>query len=46
MQDAEFTIENGKLWMLQTRAAKRTPRAALRLAIDFVKEGRIARPRA
>jgi pyruvate, orthophosphate dikinase len=42
IQDVEFTIENGKLWMLQTRAAKRTPQAALRLAIDFVKEGRIA----
>ncbi len=41
MQDVEFTIENGKLWMLQTRAAKRTPQAALRLAIDFVHEGRI-----
>ena len=41
MQDVEFTIENGKLWMLQTRAAKRTPQAALRLAIDFVNEGRI-----
>jgi pyruvate,orthophosphate dikinase len=41
VQDVEFTIENGKLWLLQTRAAKRTPRAALRLAIDFVKEGRI-----
>ncbi len=42
MQDVEFTIEDGKLWILQTRAAKRTPQAALRLAIDFVKEGRIA----
>ncbi len=42
VQDVEFTIENGKLWLLQTRAAKRTPRAALRLAIDFVKEGRIS----
>jgi pyruvate, orthophosphate dikinase len=41
IQDVEFTIENGKLWMLQTRAAKRTPQAALRLAIDFVNEGRI-----
>ena len=41
VQDVEFTIENGKLWMLQTRAAKRTPQAALRLAIDFVKEKRI-----
>ncbi len=42
MQDVEFTIENGKLWILQTRSAKRTPQAALRFAIDFVKEGRIA----
>jgi pyruvate, orthophosphate dikinase len=41
IQDVEFTIENGKLWMLQTRSAKRTPQAALRAAIDFVKEGRI-----
>jgi pyruvate, orthophosphate dikinase len=42
IQDVEFTIENGKLWMLQTRSAKRTPQAALRAAIDFVNEGRIA----
>jgi pyruvate, orthophosphate dikinase len=42
VQDVEFTIEDGKLWMLQTRAAKRTPQAALRFAIDFVNEGRIA----
>ena len=41
VQDVEFTIENGKLWMLQTRAAKRPPQAALRLAIDFVRESRI-----
>jgi pyruvate, orthophosphate dikinase len=41
VQDVEFTIENGKLWILQTRAAKRTPQAALRLAIDFVRENRI-----
>ncbi len=41
VQDVEFTIENGKLWMLQTRAAKRTPQAALRLAIEFVRENRI-----
>ena len=41
VQDVEFTIEHGKLWMLQTRAAKRTPLAALRLAIDFVRENRI-----
>ena len=39
VQDVEFTIEDGKLWILQTRSAKRTPRAALRIAIDFVREG-------
>ncbi|MFA6264923.1 MAG: pyruvate, phosphate dikinase [Pseudolabrys sp.] len=39
VQDVEFTIEDGKLWVLQTRAAKRTPRAALRIAIDLVHEG-------
>ncbi len=39
VQDIEFTIEDGKLWVLQTRAAKRTPRAALRFAVDFVHEG-------
>jgi pyruvate,orthophosphate dikinase len=39
VQDAEFTIENGKLWMLQTRSAKRTPLAALRFAVDLVREG-------
>ncbi len=39
VQDVEFTIEDGKLWLLQTRAAKRTPRAALRFAVDFVREG-------
>jgi len=41
IQDVEFTIENGKLWVLQTRAAKRTAKAALRLAIDFAQEGTI-----
>ncbi len=41
VQDIEFTIEEGKLWILQTRSAKRTPQAALRFAIAFVKEGRI-----
>jgi pyruvate,orthophosphate dikinase len=40
-QDVEFTIEDGKLWVLQTRAAKRTPRAAVRIAIDLVHEGLI-----
>lgn len=39
VQDVEFTIENGRLWMLQTRAAKRTPRAALRIAVDDVRAG-------
>ena len=38
VQDIEFTIEDGKLWILQTRSAKRTPRAALRIAIDLVRE--------
>jgi pyruvate, orthophosphate dikinase len=41
VQDVEFTIEQGRLWILQTRAAKRTAQAAVRLAIDFVREGRI-----
>jgi pyruvate, orthophosphate dikinase len=41
VQDVEFTIESGKLWILQTRAAKRTPPAALRFAVDLVGEGRI-----
>ena len=41
VQDVEFTIEDGKLWILQTRAAKRTPRAALRIAIDLVHQGLI-----
>jgi pyruvate, orthophosphate dikinase len=41
VQDVEFTVENGKLWMLQTSAAKRTPRAALKIAIDLVHEGLI-----
>lgn len=41
VQDVEFTIENGRLWILQTRAAKRTPRAALRFALDFARENRI-----
>ena len=43
VQDVEFTVENGKLWILQTRPAKRTPRAALRFAIDLVHEGLITR---
>jgi pyruvate, orthophosphate dikinase len=46
VQDVEFTIEDSKLWILQTRSAKRTPRAALHFAVDFVKEGLITPPEA
>ncbi|MGE7371073.1 pyruvate, phosphate dikinase [Neorhizobium sp. NPDC001467] len=42
MQDIEFTVERGKLFMLQTRAAKRTTRAAMKIAVDMVDEGLIA----
>ena len=41
MQDMEFTIESGKLWMLQTRNGKRTAKAALRIAVDLAAEGLI-----
>ncbi|MEW6126962.1 MAG: pyruvate, phosphate dikinase [Acidobacteriota bacterium] len=41
MQDLEFTIERGKLWMLQTRNGKRTGTAAVKVAVDMVKEGLI-----
>jgi pyruvate,orthophosphate dikinase len=41
VQDLEFTIERGKLWMLQTRNAKRTGSAAIRIAVDMVHEGLI-----
>src|SRR5439155_991245 len=41
MQDIEFTIERGKLWMLQTRTGKRTGQAATRIAVDMVAEGLI-----
>ena len=43
MQDLEFTIQNGRLWILQTRAGKRTGFAAIRMAVDMVREGRITR---
>jgi pyruvate,orthophosphate dikinase len=43
MQDIEFTIENGKLWMLQTRTGKRTTRAAVKIAVDMAKERLISR---
>lgn len=42
VQDLEFTIEKGKLWMLQTRTGKRTAQAAVKVAVDFVKEGLIS----
>ncbi|MFM5952799.1 MAG: pyruvate, phosphate dikinase, partial [Novosphingobium sp.] len=41
MQDIEFTVERGKLWMLQTRSGKRTAKAALKMAVDMVGEGLI-----
>jgi pyruvate,orthophosphate dikinase len=43
MQDVEFTIERGKLWMLQTRDGKRTAKAAVKIAVDMVEEGLIER---
>lgn len=46
MQDMEFTIEKGKLFMLQTRNGKRTAQAALKIAIDMVKEGLITEQQA
>ncbi len=41
MQDIEFTVQNNKLWMLQTRNGKRTAHAAVKIAVDMVKEGLI-----
>ncbi len=46
MQDVEFTIERGKLWMLQTRDGKRTAQAAVRIAVEMVEEGLISREEA
>ena len=46
MQDVEFTIENKKLWMLQTRDGKRTAKAAVKIAVDMANEGLISRERA
>ncbi len=46
MQDMEFTVERGKLWMLQTRNGKRTARAALRIAVELANEGLISRKEA
>jgi pyruvate,orthophosphate dikinase len=46
MQDLEFTVENGKLWMLQTRAGKRTAHAAIKIAVELAEEGLISREEA
>ncbi|MGI9410577.1 MAG: pyruvate, phosphate dikinase, partial [Hyphomicrobiaceae bacterium] len=46
MQDIEFTIQDGRLWMLQTRSGKRTAAAALRIAVDLANEGLITRDEA
>jgi pyruvate,orthophosphate dikinase len=46
MQDVEFTIERGKLWMLQTRDGKRTAKAAVKIAVDMVSEGLISKEEA
>ncbi|MCD6158561.1 MAG: pyruvate, phosphate dikinase, partial [Euryarchaeota archaeon] len=46
MQDIEFTVERGKLYLLQTRTGKRTPKAAVKIAVDMVKEGLISKEEA
>ena len=46
MQDMEFTVENGKLWMLQTRNGKRTAKASLRIAVEMANDGLITREEA
>ncbi|MGL4970524.1 MAG: pyruvate, phosphate dikinase, partial [Cetobacterium sp.] len=46
MQDIEFTIENGKLFILQTRSGKRSPNAAIKIAVDMVKEDIITKDKA
>ncbi len=46
MQDVEFTIERGKVWMLQTRAGKATPRAKVKMAVDMHQEGLISKEEA
>jgi len=46
MQDMEFTVEQGKLWMLQTRSGKRTAKAGLRIAVELANEGLISRKEA
>mgnify|MGYP006229515729 CR=1 FL=1 len=46
MQDVEFTVENSKLWMLQTRSGKRTAKSAVKIAVDMVKEKLITKKEA
>ena len=46
MQDVEFTVENKKLWMLQTRSGKRTSKSAVKIAVDMVKEGLLSKKEA
>src|SRR6185295_6660588 len=46
MQDLEFTIERSKLWIMQTRSSKRTAKAAIRMAVEMVKEGLVTREEA
>ena len=46
MQDVEFTVENHKLWILQTRSGKRTSKSAVKIAVDMVKEKLIKRKEA
>ena len=46
MQDVEFTVENKKLWMLQTRSGKRTAKSAIKIAVDMVKENLISKKEA
>jgi len=46
VQDIEFTVERGKLWMLQTRTAKRSARAAVKIAVDMAREGLVTKQEA
>ena len=46
MQDIEFTVEDGRLYLLQTRSGKRTAQAALRIAVEMVDEGLISKDEA
>ena len=46
MQDVEFTVENNKLWILQTRSGKRTSKSAVKIAVDMVKEKLISKKQA